>query len=393
MSLLRENVALVSFAEIALKSEPVRRSLLRLLSSQIGFILRRHGIKGARIRVKGGRAIVEGIEDTDLAARTLSKVFGVVASMPAIKTSTKLEDILQTASGHASLVLSSGESFAVRARRIGEHSFSSKEIEIQAGSEILRRNAGKGVKVNLDNPDKTIHVEVREENAYVYSERFQGPAGFPLGSQGRLVSLFSGGIDSPVATWLMMKRGAMVVPLFLDMQPYAGEDYREKAVEVARKLGEYVPMGGYYLMVAPFGEVTGNLVEKCPKKYTCLLCKRMMYRVACAIAEEEGAEGLVTGESLGQVASQTLVNLRVISESSKFPIFRPLIGFDKMETQKLAQKIGTYDASIRKARGCSVFPSKPSTRAKLEIIREIEKGLQIDRIVTTSVEAVEKISI
>jgi len=191
----------------------------------------------------------------------------------------------------------------------------------------------------------------------------------------RHLALFSGGIDSPVATWLMMKRGAEVLPLLMDQRPHVGDSYVERAERACRAIGEYVPSKEFLLYEAPMGDVMSRIMETPVPKLRCVLCKRSMYRIADIFGKEKDARGIVTGESLGQVASQTLDNLYVIDDASDLPVLRPNIGLDKVEIEGLARGIGTYDLTARKVEGCTVVPDRPSTQARLEQVLELEEEL------------------
>ena len=388
---MNKNAVLVAYNEIALKSKPVRRNMEIQLADHIKNMLLRQGINEAQFDRTQGRIIIRNADPVKT-ADIVSRVFGVASAMTSIETSSQLDDVIETAADLASQVIGQDQSFAVKARRIGKHPYTSKDIENKLGEEILRRLSDKNVRVNLSKPEKTIHVEVRNEAAYVYTQILNGPNGFPYGSQGKLISLFSGGIDSPVATWLMMKRGASVVPLFLDQKPYVGNDYLERALEVARNIREYVPLSDFPMYVASVGDLMKRIVEGAPSKLTCVLCKRIMYRAACHLARSEGALGIVTGENLGQVASQTLANLMVLDEASTFPIYRPLIGFEKKETVDIAKKIGTYELSIKPVHGCSSVPQKPTTMAKLEETRRYEKKLHIEEALSDILNSMAKLS-
>ena len=382
---------LVSVAEVALKSKPVRSLLERKLANQIRFFLVREGFTNFRLYRMQGRLCVETAEP-ERAAEALSKrLFGAATIIPATRTTTELNEILRTAVETAVQTISPNESFAVRPKTVGEHPYSSRELAVKIGAEVLERLKGKGVHVNLDEPDRVIHVEAREEAAFIYTKVIPGPGGLPYGSQGRLVSLFSGGIDSPVAAWLMMKRGAAVLPLFLDQRPYVGEDYYLRALEVARIVGGYAPVPNFSLYSIDFGKVMERIMAYREPSLRCVLCKRAMYRAASAIAYKQRAQGLVTGESLGQVASQTLSNLTVISEAVSLPVYRPLVGLDKVEIERMAKAIGTYEATAKKVEGCTVVPSRPKTRAALEKVKEAEDGLGLAELVAEAAERIQRV--
>jgi thiamine biosynthesis protein ThiI len=205
---------LVAYSEIALKSSYVRRRLEQMLSDQIRFILHRKGYSGFKILRRFGRIYIENIPDE--ASKHVAKVFGVASVMPAEKTVSKLESVINLAVEVARKNLNQGESFALRTRVIGQESYSSRDLAVKGGSSILEQLSEMNIHVNLSDPDLTIHLEVRDKDAFAYTEIQKGVIGLPYGSQGKMVSLFSGGIDSPVATWMMMKRGASVYPLFMD---------------------------------------------------------------------------------------------------------------------------------------------------------------------------------
>ncbi|MCX6692636.1 MAG: 7-cyano-7-deazaguanine synthase, partial [Methanoregula sp.] len=195
-------------------------------------------------------------------------------------------------------------------------------------------------------------------------------------------ALVSGGIDSPVAAWMMMKRGCRIIPLFVTLDTFLDETTIARAQRVVKVLENYQPgielnvISDSYLAAAK-----GELIRKRLEKYTCIFCKRRMYRVATAFAQKIGAKGIVTGESIGQVASQTLDNLMVLTDAAEIPIYRPLIGFDKEDAIRLAREIGTFEQSISPASGCKAVPKGPSTKAKLEKIREIEGKLEVNGMV------------
>lgn len=383
----------MAYCEIGLKSPPVRRRLENLLMRHIRKRLELDGFKGGKVgRVGGaqGRLLVEGT-DCLKRAEAITGVFGVASAMPAIRIRDDLTTIAQMVVEVAEEIIEPNQSFAVDARRTGNQPYSSKEIEVLAGDEVLKKLSGKGVRVDLNNPSKTIHVEARGKTAYVYHRVFHGFAGLPFGSQGKVVSLFSGGIDSPVAAWLMMRRGCSVRLLFFDQRPFVGDDYYERALKVAGKIREYVPMDNYSLNAVSMGEIMGEMVEKVPSRLICVCCKRMMYRMGCMFGEKIGAEGLVTGESLGQVASQTLTNLRVLDEAASLPVYRPLAGFEKLESVQWAKKIGTYEFSTASIHGCTAVPKKPSTKARLLDVKRAEERLDVQKLTSEALREVTQI--
>ena len=380
---------LVAYGEISLKSPPVRRRLERILARQIASTLRRRGLGEHRVYGGYGRLYVEDAGREE--AEAVAEVFGVVSAMPAHKTSAELESIIDLAVKLAEESIRDGESFAVRPKVVGEHPYTSSTIAIEVGDAILQRLSHRGIHVDLDNPNVTLHIEVRDRDAYIYTEVIEGFGGLPYGTQGRLVSLLSGGIDSPVAMWMMMKRGVEVYPLFMDQRPYVGDDYVERAVDAFRVLSRYIPEESE-LYAAPFGEVMRRIVESPKPRLRCILCKRSMYRVASAFAEAIGARGIITGESLGQVASQTLDNLAILDEAASLPVLRPLIGLDKVEIEHIAMRIGTYGVTAKAVHGCTVVPDKPATRARLEVVRELEEELGLPELCSEVAEEIYSLS-
>jgi thiamine biosynthesis protein ThiI len=294
----------------------------------------------------------------------------------------------------AGVVLKKGNSFAVRCKRVGDHGYSSDDVRKLLGQQILDKFGKKlGLKVDLGNPDVVVGVEIRDQQAFIYSQTLDAVGGMPLGVQPRLVCLFSGGIDSPVGWFLVMKRGCPVVPVYFDNNPYTDGNTTERAMRVAKVLFGWSIGFPRKVYVVNHGKNLEQIM-KTNRKYSCLLCKRMMYRVAERLAERLHAEGIVTGEAIGEQASQTLTNLRVLSAAiTEYPVHRPLLGFDKAETETIARKIGTYKFSSMKDSGCSAVPYQPSTKAKLEDVLKAEEKLDIEGMVEQSLESIKIIEL
>ena len=383
---LRDLTILVAYGEIALKSRRVRGGLERLLARQIEERLRRSGFPNARALRRFGRIYVEGV--TADAAHIIADVFGVVSAMPAVRTGSELDSIIELAVEVASERIGDGQSFAIRPNVVGEHPYSSRDLAVDVGSAVLGATGGRGVHVDLSQPEVTLYLEVRDRDAFVYTEIVRGVGGLPYRSQGRLVSLFSGGIDSPVAAWLMMRRGVEVLPLLMDQRPHVGESYIDRARKACRAIAGHVPSGELGLHVAPIGEVMSRIIESPEPRLHCVLCKRSMYRIASALAAEKDARGIVTGESLGQVASQTLDNLYVLDGAVDVPVIRPIIGMDKVEIEELARRIGTYEITARAVEGCSVVPDRVTTRASLDRVLELEEALGLAELCSRAAEKI-----
>jgi len=364
---------MVRFGEIALKGDWVRREfekkLMRNISSVLDF---EH-----ELLWEWGRIFVN-TDKTDTAIKRMSNVPGIVSTSPAEVVESRMDSISKKAVDIARDIIKPGENFALRVKRTGNHDFKSHDVAVVCGDAI---NNATGAPVNLTAPDREIFIEVRPEKTYVYTRIFDGPGGLPVGTQGSVVSLISGGIDSPVATFQMLRRGCKVYPVHFDNRPFADDMTAKRVKDVYENLKVYSAGEAFDLTLFPYGKVWELIVEKAPRPLTCILCKRGMIKLAEKFAIDHGCMALVTGENLGQVASQTLPNLRVITYGIELPIFRPLITNDKVETTDVARKISTYDSSIQKARCCAILPERPATSAKLEKVLEVEKRIGFDETI------------
>lgn len=379
--------------EIGIKAAWTRRTYERRLSDNIRKALSHHKIRYDEIVRRYGRLYLK-TPSTREASLKLSKVFGISSLSPALETTSELNDILDRTLHLARLTLRKGNSFAVRCRRTGDQPYTSIDVCREVGREILAKFPGLNLKVDLENPDVELGIEIREESAFLYTEVVRGVGGLPLGTQPKVVCLLSGGIDSPVACWLAMKRGCPIVPVYFDNAPFTDESTTQRALRVARVLFDWALGFPRRMYIVPNGQNLAEFREKCPQRLTCILCKRMMYRVAERIAEKEGAEGIVTGEAIGEHASQTLRNLRVLTAAAtKYPIHRPLLGFDKAETERMARKIGTYEVSIQRAMGCTAVPRKPATSTDPQKVTEAEKALNIEELVQNSLSSLKVITL
>ncbi|MCD6445480.1 tRNA 4-thiouridine(8) synthase ThiI [Candidatus Bathyarchaeota archaeon] len=385
---MKFNTVIVRFGgEIGIKGAWTRKTYEKLLLGNVKNTLKHHNVPYENIIYKRGRIYVKTMEASK-AASTLTKVFGVSSTSPAVETISAMESIINKSLELADETLTNGSSFAVRCRRTGKHPYSSMDVCRIVGKQILTKFKNRNIKVNLKNPDVTVNIEVRDEKAYVFKETFEGVDGFPLGSQPKIVALLSGGMDSAVACWLVMKRGCPVIPLHFDITPFTDKRIIQKAQDVTRALFEWAVGFPRKLYIVPHGENLRIFQEEAPKKFTCILCKRLMYRIAERIAEKERAEGIVTGESIGEQASQTLQNLKVLNEAIvNYPVHRPILGFNKTETEEIAKKIGVLEIATRKSMGCKAAPKKPATKAKLEVVKEVERKLPIERMVEESFRA------
>ncbi|MEE9166184.1 MAG: tRNA uracil 4-sulfurtransferase ThiI [Candidatus Neomarinimicrobiota bacterium] len=279
------------------------------------------------------------------------------------------------------------DSFRVTARR-GDQSipFGTQDVNEKVGSFIVE-NLGK--KVDLSNPDVACHIDLVQRYAFIYTKKIAGRGGLPVGISGKVVAMVSGGIDSPVATYYAMKRGAHVVFLHFHSVPYTSRASIDKVREVVDMLKKFQPRSR--LLLVKFAPIQKEIMLKTAARFRVILYRRLMFRIAEAIAKRENAHAIVTGESLGQVASQTLENMEVIEHVVKMPILRPLVGFDKQEIVDMARDLGTYEISIQPDQDCcSLFlPKRPSTGARLEDVEKTEEALDIDMLVDAALDDLE----
>lgn len=377
---------LIRYGELALKSDKVRSRFERKLVKNISA-----SIDGEITRTRG-RIFIEP-KNFDYALEKLDKIFGVVSYSPVKKTETDKEKIKETLTEYTKHLIDEGilnenKTFGIRCRRVGNHDFTSQEMAAYCGSVVIDTIP---LKVDLTNPDVEIFVEVRENNTYIFHEKIDGPGGLPLGSQGKVICLISSGIDSPVATYLMMKRGCEVIALHFDNNPYTTPQCKANFNDLIDVLEEYasgVPIKRYAI---PYGHYLQECKSKGPEKMTCVLCKSGMYKTAEKLAKKLGALAIVDGSSVGQVASQTLKNILATRYGVEVPILSPLIGMDKLETSKIAEEIGTFEISKRDDGGCKAVPKYPETYAELDRLEEAKKAVCQDEELNNAIKNIERI--
>ncbi len=319
---------------------------------------------------------------------SIKKVFGVKWFAIAEECEEDLSKIKDTASSLCNNLLSEDVSFRVVAKR-ADKSFplGSMQLEEEVGAFLVSKYKAK---VDLKNPMRKVYIEVTKGKAYVYLEKMQGPGGLPVGVAGKLISLISGGIDSPVASWLAMKRGAQLV--YLHFHPYeSSEAVRDSKIkELILLLSEWGSSRKLY--VASSSEFLLRSVSLSMPEYNLHLFKKLMFRVAEEVAKKENAKGIVTGDSLSQKASQTLEAMRVTDTGIGLPIIRPLLGYDKDETVSLAQKIGTYELSIKEYKDCcSIMAKHPITKPNFNTFGKLEKEINLEEIVRETLKNIEVI--
>jgi thiamine biosynthesis protein ThiI len=285
-------------------------------------------------------------------------------------------------------ILDENTKFAIKCRRVGKHDFTSQEMAAHCGGVVRKIVLAP---VDLTDPDLTIYVEVREDDTYIYHEKIKGPGGLPLGTQGKVVVLLSSGIDSPVATYLMMKRGCEVVALNCNNDPFTTPKALENFNLLVDQLNKYAKGVPIQKRVVDYGEYLQVAKDKAPEKMTCVLCKSGMYRIAEKLARKIGADAIVDGSSVGQVASQTLSNILATRYGVDMPILSPLIGLDKEEITAIAKEIGTFPISEIDDGGCSAVPRYPETRADLERVKEACNAMSRDVEIEKAFENIRKL--
>ncbi len=381
-----KSVVLVRYSEIAVKGHSTRSKMETLLRRNIEEALEAHGATYGRIVVEEGRLIIE--EAGYDAAKAAARVFGVKSVSPAVEVGFGgLDDIVEAGVNYFCERVK-GKIFRVRARRAGTHDFTSKDIEKALGAKLLESCGAR--KVDLTSPEYTAYVEVRGGKAYFYDEVIEGPGGLPLGSEDKVLVLFSGGFDSTAAAWLVMKRGAPVDLLFYD---YGDLAFRRIALKAAKLLADSWAYGyDLKIAVADFRRIAEKLVEVRPE-YRVLVARRVMMLYAHKVARELGALALATGENIGQVASQTIINMRLIGGSLELPVIRPLAGFDKDETVALTRRIGTYEVNASQIEVCG-RGSPPTPRGNPQIFeREFSKVSDYEDLITYKVFHVKRASL
>ena len=318
--------------------------------------------------------------DMDAAYAACRQVFGVVSVARAVPCGKTVVDIVETAKTYLADEFAAAKSFKVESKRADKQFYlNSIQISQEVGGDLAELFPH--VRVDVHHPDLTVYVEVREKFAYVHAPALPGAGGLPVGMGGHAVSLLSGGLDSPVSSWMMARRGVELEMVHFVSPPYTSQQAQDKVLELARLLTAYC--GRMIVHIVPFTEIQEEIRKNCPEEYFTLIMRRFMMRLAQAVAKKAGAKALITGESLGQVASQTMMALGVTEDVTDMPVLRPLIGMDKVEIIRIAREIGTYETSILPYEDCcTVFtPRHPATRPDLEDVRKAESALDVDALV------------
>ena len=330
--------------------------------------------------------------DLEEAFEACGKIFGIISMTRASACEKDKDAIAQLAIRCLKEEMQNAKSFKVESKR-SDKSFPMTSIQLSqyVGGEL--QEAYPDTPVDVHNPELTVYVEVRDLAAYVHANPVSGAGGMPVGSNGVAVTLLSGGIDSPVSTYMITRRGVRLIPVHFFSFPYTSEQAKEKVVELATLLTDYC--GKMTIEVVPFTHIQEEIRDKCPEEYFTLIMRRFMMRLAEKIALYYGAGAIVTGENLGQVASQTMEAMAVTRAVTTLPIVQPLIGFDKEEIVRLARKIGTFGTSILPYEDCcTVFtPRHPRTKPKLKDVEAVEAALDVDDLVEEAFNGIEQIPV
>ena len=384
---------LIKYAEIGIKGR--NRYLFEdALVQQIKYALRK--CEGQfTIRKNQGRIYVDAQTefDFDEVVEHLQMVFGISGICPVVYVEDEgFEKLCDTVIQYiADVYPERNKTFKVAARRARKnYPKDSMTINMDMGEAILK--AYPDMHVDVHNPEIMLNIEIREK-IYIYSEIIPGPGGMPVGTGGKAMLLLSGGIDSPVAGYMIAKRGVKIDAVYFHAPPYTSERAKQKVVDLARQVAKYT--GPIYLHVINFTDIQLYIYEKCPHEELTIIMRRYMMRIAEHIAKETECLGLITGESIGQVASQTMASLVATNEVCELPVYRPLIGFDKQEIVEVSEKIGTYETSILPYEDCcTIFVAKhPVTKPNVNVIRRHERNLEekIDELVAQALETDELI--
>ncbi len=387
---------LIKYAEIGVKGKN-RFRFEDALIQQMRYALQPVG--EFSIRKESGRIFVDALEeyDYDEAVEALSRVFGIAGICPIVVEENKDFD-------HIAAVVCDyvGEryedrtfSFKVNVRRADKkYPIKSMDVAALLGEKLLERYEADGLHVNVREPDVLLTVEIRDK-VYIYSDEIPGPGGMPVGTGGRAMLLLSGGIDSPVAGYMISKRGVSLEATYFHAPPYTSERAKQKVVDLAKLIARYT--GPITLHIVNFTDIQMAIYEKCPHDELTIIMRRYMMKIAEYFAKESGCLALVTGESIGQVASQTMQSLYVTNEVCEMPVFRPCIGMDKQDIVELSERIGTYETSILPYEDCcTIFVAKhPVTKPRLDVIKKSERKLDdcIDELLKTAIETEEVVKI
>lgn len=377
--------------EIGIKSAWTRRTYEKRLIRNIKATLKHHNIPYENIIRQQGRIYIK-TSQAKKAALKLTKVFGISSLSPTSQTTSRLEDITAQSLKLAKRKLQKQNSFAVKCKRVGTHPYTSRDICQQIGQEILEVFQKLQLKVNLTNPDNVIGIEIRQNNAYIYTDIIAAPDGLPIGTQPKTIALIKPDMNSPVACWLTMKRGCPSVPV------YFSENQNKTAIKQAKNickaLFEWSIGHTTKLYLIPHNQNLIMLKQKCPPYLLGIIEKRLIYRIASHIAEKEKAEAIVTGETIGEKSYQTLRHFKLQDQAIRdYPIHRPLTGLNSAEIKKLAHRIGIPKALTTTPKKSQAIIPKEAALPTLREVEATEKKLNIQKMINATIEQLETVTI
>lgn len=383
---------MIKYGELGLKGKNKNLFINRLVQN-IQQAINASGLPTRQVQTTRGRIMVPVLEEAELPAlrEHLGRVFGIYAICPVQRTTKELPAIQRTALRVLQESLPNGGEFKVESRR-SDKSFPllSPQISQAVAGYIFDQTSANGAlyRAQMRHPEHILQVEVRDEAAYVYCGSWPGAKGMPVGTGGRAVVMLSGGIDSPVAAWLAMKRGVTVEAVHFESFPFTSERAQEKVLDLARELARW-QNGQLKVHCIHFTEIQKAIHAACPEEYGITIMRRFMFRLAERVARSSAGLAIYTGESVGQVASQTLESMYVINEVTKMPVLRPLVGFDKEEIMARAKQLGTYETSIRPYEDCcTVFlPAHPKIKPRLAEAQAMEEKLPIKQLMDEALAA------
>lgn len=379
-----KNVLLVRMGEIFLKGD----NRMFFIKALVRHIKKAVDGTGASVELTQGRIFLRDITDMEDVIRRVTRVFGVHSVSPVVQCEKTMDAICREA---VEMMKPLSGTFKCAARRADKRfPLDSMQINEEVGYQVL--TACPQLTVDVHKPQHELNIEVRE-NAYLYVEKIPAVGGMPVGTNGKAMLLLSGGIDSPVAGYMIAKRGVQLNCIHYHSFPFTSEQAKQKVIDLAKQLSAYA--GPIRMYVVPFTELQQELYQKCPESQLTILMRRYMMRIANRIAHRANCSALITGESIGQVASQTMDGLCCTNAVCDMPVFRPLIGFDKTEIMDYAEKIGTYETSILPYEDCcTIFtPKHPQTKPRVEQLIESEKLIDGEGLIRRAIEGIEILNI
>ncbi len=376
------NTVVVRYSEIGSKSGGVRSKMRQALRQRVNNRLEHENIEFSKVSESPGRLI---IRETDReAAEIAAETPGVASTSLCIKTESNIESMKETVQQ-----LDVGDTFGIDTNRSGQHSFDSQDVAEELGAFVEEET---GASVDLDDPDTWIGVDVREDETYIFTERIEGVGGLPVGVESELAALVSGGIDSPVAAFEVMRRGSSILPIYFYNKPLAAEDHLMRFEQTVEELKKFHPSKKWFYYIIDMEEVNQLLMEEVGKGRM-VLHRALMFRVAEKLSEEEGLKGLVTGEAIGQKSSQTPMNLYNTSSELDLPVHRPLLTRDKSSIVESAKEIDTFEYSKIDSACRSISPDNPSTELKSDRFEELKNRIEFEELVEKLFSEAEKVRI